>query len=141
MSDKLGYRGYIASRPINGNRVPQHVQNIVIRDYANRQGMKYLLSATEMSPDNCFIVLNDILSGLDKIDGIIMYSLFMLPNLFDARARIYDLLLKKGKTLHAAVENTALHIEPDTRRLEEVFSLAGVLDDCLPTKDLNAWMN
>ena len=135
----MGHRGYIASRGINGNRVPHHVQNLVVRDYASRHSLKYLLSATEMSPENCFIVLNDVLNSLDKIGGIIMYSLFMLPEKFEARTRIYDLLLQNGKTLHAAVENIAVTSENDIQRLEEIFSLAGVLDDCLSAKDLNAW--
>ena len=141
VADKLGHRGYIASRAVNGNRVPHHVQNLVVRDYANRHDLQYLLSATEMSPENCFIVLNDVLRSLDKISGIILYSLFMLPKNFDARARIYGLLLQNGKTLHAAVENIAINTENDIQRLEEIFSLARLLDDCLPAEELNAWMN
>ena len=47
-----GHRGYIFSRPFHGNRVPQHVQNMVIRDYCQRNGLNYLLSATEYAmPD------------------------------------------------------------------------------------------
>ncbi len=141
MMNKMGHRGYIASRAVNGNQVPHHVQNLVVRDYADRNGLRYLLSATEMSPENCFIVLNDVLNGLDKISGIIMYSLFMLPKSSDTRADIYNLLLKNKKTLHAAVENISLNNEKDIQRLEEIFSLARVLDDCLSAKEMNAWMN
>ena len=138
MTDKLGYRGYIASRAINGDRVPHHVQNIVIRDYAIRHNLQYLLSATEMSPDSCFIVLNDVLSNLDMIGGVIMYSLFMLPKNFGARNRIYDILLQNKKTLHAAVENIALTTQDDIQRMEEIFLLSGLLEVCLPAKELNS---
>ena len=141
MADKLGHRGYIASRAVNGNRIPHHVQNLVVRDYANRHDFQYLLSATEMSPENCFIVLNDILNGLDKVGGIILYSLFMLPKNFDARTRIYDRVLQNGKTLHAALENIAINTENDIPQLEEIFSLARVLDRCPSTKELSEWMN
>lgn len=137
MTDKLGYRGYIASRAINGDRVPHHVQNIVIRDYAIRHNLQYLLSATEMSPDSCFIVLNDVLSNLDMIGGVIMYSLFMLPKNFGARNRIYDILLQNKKTLHAAVENIALTTQDDIQRMEEIFLLSELLEVCLPAKELN----
>ena len=137
MTDKLGYRGYIASRAIDGDRVPHHVQNIVIRDYAIRHNLQYLLSATEMSPDSCFIVLNDVLSNLDMIGGVIMYSLFMLPKNFGARNRIYDILLQNKKTLHAAVENIALTTQDDIQRVEEIFLLSGLLEVCLPAKELN----
>ena len=138
MTDKLGYRGYIASRAINGDRVPHHVQNIVIRDYAIHHNLQYLLSATEMSPDSCFIVLNDVLSNLDMIGGVIMYSLFMLPKNFGARNRIYDILLQNKKTLHAAVENIALTTQDDIQRMEEIFLLSGLLEVCLPAKELNS---
>ena len=40
------YRGYIFSRPFMGERVPQHVQNIVIRDYCNKKNFNYLLIET-----------------------------------------------------------------------------------------------
>lgn len=68
-----------------------------------------------------------------------MYSLFMLPENFGARTRIYNLLLQNGKTLHAAVENIALTNENDIHRMEEIFSLSRMLDDCLPAKELSAW--
>ena len=41
-----GYRGYIGSRPVRGERTPQQVQNLVIRDYAQRNGIAFKLSAT-----------------------------------------------------------------------------------------------
>ena len=37
MPERSGHRGYIGARPLNGSRTPQHVQNIVIRDYAKRK--------------------------------------------------------------------------------------------------------
>jgi sporadic carbohydrate cluster protein (TIGR04323 family) len=46
-SNRHGHRGYIASRPVRGQDWPQHVQNLVVRDYAQRNGLHYLLSATE----------------------------------------------------------------------------------------------
>ena len=46
MTDRYGYRGYITSRPFLGERAPQHIQNLVIRDYAAKHGLDYLLSVT-----------------------------------------------------------------------------------------------
>ena len=40
-------RGYIFSRAFAGQRIPQHMQNLVIRDYCQRNGHTYLLSAAE----------------------------------------------------------------------------------------------
>jgi len=68
-----------------------------------------------------------------------MYSMFMLPEKFSARTRIYDILLQNGKTLHAAVENIVLTSENDIQRVEEIFSLDRVLKVCVPAKQLTAW--
>ena len=43
----MGYKGYVASQPFQGHRVPQHVQNLVIRDYCATRNLTYLLSGTE----------------------------------------------------------------------------------------------
>ena len=40
-------KGYIFSRPFLGERVPQHIQNIVLRDYSKKLNINFLLSATE----------------------------------------------------------------------------------------------
>ena len=138
---KLGHRGYIASRPIKGNHIPHHIQNLVIRDYASRRGLQYLLSATEMSPDNCFIVLNDVMDSLDDLGGIIMYSLFMLPADHDQRFPIYERFLETGKSLHAAVENISINNKCDIQRIEEIFVLTGVLQRCPPSIVLKEWLN
>ena len=42
-TNQKGYRGYVFSRSVDNHRVPQHIQNLVIRDYAQRR--KLALSA------------------------------------------------------------------------------------------------
>ena len=57
MSQKLNKywcMGYISSREIDGNIIPQKVQNLVIRDYAERYNMNLLLSSTEYKMKNSF---------------------------------------------------------------------------------------
>ncbi len=57
-TERYGYRGYVASRPVRGNSFPQQVQNLVVRDYASRKELKYLLSATEYAMSSGFLMLN-----------------------------------------------------------------------------------
>jgi sporadic carbohydrate cluster protein (TIGR04323 family) len=135
-SNRSGYRGYIASRPIRGDRTPQNVQNLVIRDYAQRNKLTYLLSATEFSPAGCHIVLEDVLQELSAIEGLICYSLFMLPQERTARLRVYDRVLASGGELHAALENLKLADENDVARIEDIWMVDRLLPDCLPPKAL-----
>ena len=54
-----------------GERVPQHVQNIIIRDYCIRNRMHFLLSATEYAIENSTLILNQLVEELDNIEGIV----------------------------------------------------------------------
>ena len=121
MTKGHGYRGYIASRPVQGERTPQHVQNLVIRDYAGRHGLYFKLSATEYAMSSCYMMLNSVPDELDLIEGVICFSLFMLPERAERRMSVYDRVLGKGCSLHGALENLAIHGPEDVPRIEDIF--------------------
>ena len=98
-------RGYIFSRPFLEERVPQHVQNIIIRDYCKKNNYEYLLSATEYAMPNSEIMLRQIVNELDRIDGIIAYSVFQLPQNNVNRSYIIKKILEKKKEIHFACES------------------------------------
>ena len=121
MPERSGHRGYIGARPLNGNRTPQHVQNIVIRDYARRKNLQYLLSAVEHIMPGSYMILEDLLDELPKLNGIICYSIFMLPPDETRRREIYDRILREGCELHAAVEEIALASASDIQAIEDIL--------------------
>jgi sporadic carbohydrate cluster protein (TIGR04323 family) len=123
-----GFRGYITARPIMDNRVPQHVQNLVIRDYAQRHDLTFKLSATEYAMPGCFMILEGVLQELPGLDGIIAYSLFMLPLRSDERRALYRRVLGTGGVLHFAVEGLALCEEGDGDRLEDIWRIKQTMD-------------
>ena len=91
------YRGYIFSRSFMGERVPQHIQNLVIREFCKKKSMEYLLSVTEYAMPNNYLMLNQIIEQLDLIDGIIFYSLFQLPFDNSERTQIIKNILQFNK--------------------------------------------
>lgn len=91
------YRGYIGSRMSNGRSVPQHIQQMVIRDYCQRNGLTFMLSATEYCMDRCTMMLDAILA--EDNDGIVAYSMFLLP------CRTFS------KPVHCAAENYIINGE------------------------------
>lgn len=125
-----GFRGYIASRPIMGERTPQHVQNLVVREHARKRGLLYLLSATEWAMDDCFMVLEEVLADLHNLDGIVAYSLFMLPTAPPSRAGIWDRVLKPGKRIEFALEGLAVATPADVARVEDIWLVRGILPRC-----------
>lgn len=122
-----GYRGYVSSRPIDGDRVPQRLQNLAIRDYAERRKLPFKLSATEWAMPDCFLMLEQVVADLPQLDGVILYSLGQLPEDPARRSRLLDAFLAQAAPLHAALENVVM-TNPATRaQLEDLFLVRQIL--------------
>lgn len=124
MSEKLGYRGYITSRPVRGLNYPHRVQNLVVRDYATRHNLDYKLSATEYAMPGCYMMFYDVLAELPQLEGLILFSLFMLPHKTKSRLEIYDRILDAGCELRAALEEMVLQDRSDIENFETMIQVA-----------------
>src|SRR5882724_540250 len=138
-TNQKGYRGYVFSRSVDSHRVPQHIQNLVIRDYAARRKLHYLLSATEYAMPDCYLILEQVLADLPALDGLILYSMFMLPSAPAQRSAIYQRLLTASCSLHAAVEGFVLQSEIDIERWENVLRTADICKS-LEYKEIERWL-
>ena len=132
-------RGYMTSRPFMGERVPQHIQNQVIRNYAKQKQLNFLLSSVEYKMNNCFYMLYKTLDELDKIDGVILYSMFMLPKSKSRRIEIYKNVLSNNSSLLGAVEDLTLNEEKDINRWEGIFEVSSVCE-LLNYEDIKKWL-
>jgi sporadic carbohydrate cluster protein (TIGR04323 family) len=126
-------RGYIFCRPFMGERAPQHVQNIVIRDYCKKNKLSYLLSLTEYAMENCHIMLEQALKELKSIDGIVVYSLFQLPEDKKYRSKVYKKILKFKKEIHFSVEGLKITKKQDIKKIEDIWMIKQTLPECLKT--------
>ena len=130
-----GFQGYVTSRPVQGFRVPQHVQNLVIRNYCETREMMFLLSGTEYAIPGSSLILNQMVDRLDQLDGIVLYSMFQLPEQAGSRRKIYDQFLGKQKTMHFAVESLSLNACQDIERLEDIWSVFLTMRDIPSIQD------
>jgi len=130
-------RGYNFSRSFMGERVPQHVQNIVIKDFCKKRKLNFLLSVTEYSMTNSFHILKELLDNLSSIYGVVAYSVFQMPYEDKARRMIYKKILKKGKKLFFACEGLEISNTKDIKRIENIWLVKKALLNCLRTKDMN----
>ena len=124
-----GHQGYLSSRPFLNERAPQHIQNLVIRDYCQRNQLKYLLSATEYAMSNCYLTLEQLLKKLElgELDGIVFYSLCQLPERIVDRQTIFDRVLSSGKDLHFATEMIVVRDYETRERVNDILSVATTL--------------
>lgn len=127
-------RGYITSSAFMGERAPQHIQNIVIREYSKKNNINLLMSNTEYSMKNCQLILNQTINELISIDGIILYSLFQLPISEHQRSSIYSKVISKDKKLYFAVENICASSEKDFQLLEDIWNVKNILPNCFTPK-------
>ena len=121
MLKKKIFRGYIFSRRIEGNLIPQRVQNLVIKDYCERHKLFFKLSATEYKMENCYLMLKSVLKNLSAIDGIVFYSIFMLPNLKKERLSIFKSILKNKKVIRFALEEIVLKNYSNIKDIENLY--------------------
>ena len=69
MTGQKEYRGYVFSRSIGAHRVPQHIQNLVIRNHAQKYSLHFLLSGVEHRMNSSYVMLNQLLDDAKDIDG------------------------------------------------------------------------
>ena len=129
-------RGYNFSRSFMGERVPQHVQNIVIKDYCQKNNLNFLLSATEYSMKNSFFILNQLTNNMQNIHGIVAYSIFQMPYDNQKRERLFKKILNKNKKIFFACENLKVSNNKDIERIKKIWNIKKISNKCLQIKDL-----
>ena len=128
MTKQKEYRGYVFSRSIGAHRVPQHIQNLVIRNHAQKYSLHFLLSGVEHRMNSSYVMLNQLLDDSKDIDGIIIYSMFMLPRQREIRNKMIGRLIDNGKEIHAAVEDLILKDSSDYNRLDNIFLVDNIVE-------------
>jgi sporadic carbohydrate cluster protein (TIGR04323 family) len=111
-------------------RVPQHVQNIVIRDYCSKKNMHYLLSATEYTMENSSLILKQLINDLPFVDGIVAYSIFQMPEEDTERQDIFSKIISLNKEIHFAVEGLSLYDNDSFNRIESIWQVKKTMLHC-----------
>ena len=116
-------KGYNFSREFMGERAPQHVQNIVMQDFCKKNNLIFLMSVTEYAMKNSYSILNHLISNLSEIDGIILYSLFQLPEQIKQRSNILKKILKQKKLISFAVEGLTIKDIQDLKHINDIWKI------------------
>ena len=120
-------KGYIFSRPFMGERVPQSIQNLVLRDYCKRNDFIYELSTVEYCMENSMIHLNNLIKNLNLYSGILSYSLFQLPENPNTRQEVLKKVVSKKKTFHFAIENQFVSSLNDIKKVNDYWAVKETL--------------
>ena len=76
-------------------------------------------------------MLKKVLNELDEVDGIVMYSLFQLPQSSFDREKVYKKILNKKKIIYFAVENLRLKYIYEKNHIENIIKIKTLLPSCI----------
>lgn len=123
-------RGYIFSRSFMGERVPQHIQNIVISDFCKKNDLNLLLSATEYCMDKSISIFKSILEELSKVSGIVLYSIFQLPENDFLRNKFLRKAVSSGKIIYFACEKEYIINNQDIIKIDFMWKIKKEIKKC-----------
>ena len=124
-------RGYISSRKFMGESCHQSTQNLVLRDYCKRMNYNYLLSGTEYSIKNSYLMLQQLVDEIPVINGIVAYSLFQMPENQEKRLQIINKILNRNGELHFALENLKISVNSEIDRVENIWLVRQTMPKCI----------
>jgi sporadic carbohydrate cluster protein (TIGR04323 family) len=132
-----GYRGYVSCREFGGMRIPVSVQSLVLRDYCARNRLHYKLHVNENSFPHSYLVLEGLTSNLEGLAGVLMCSMFMLPERRLRRDSLYQRFLRQNTELHFVLEGYVIRTPEDVEKVEEIFQIQATLDECPTAEELS----
>lgn len=119
-------RGYIASGEFNGHRIPQHIQNQIVKSYCDANSLRFVLSRAEYwihGSTDCqlWAALNE------GFKHIVFYSIWQLPEKATVRKKIYEHCIKNKITLHFATERMRSEFDYETFSEFEILFKSNLL--------------
>lgn len=121
MTNRIGFRGYVTSRDFGGFVIPVPLQSLALRDYCSRHSMVYVLPVNENSFPNSYMVLEGLIKDLSAYEGVIMYSMRMLPKRVERRREIYKKIFSQACSLHIVLEDMVIKSSYEENQLEELI--------------------
>jgi sporadic carbohydrate cluster protein (TIGR04323 family) len=123
MSAHQGLRGYVTARGFGPYVIPVPVQSLALRDYCARKKFVYVLPGNENCFPHSYLVLEGLISDLSSYEGIVMCSMFMLPERAERRRRLCQRVFEQSCAIHLVVEDMVIAGPQDVDRLEELLAI------------------
>ena len=117
-------KGYNFSQPFLGERAPEHVQTIINNHYCKKNNYSYSMHVTEYNGQDSTQMLFEELKNIKKYDGLLFYSLLMLPLESKKRDFLYNKIISNKKELHFAVEDLFIKNRKDISKIDNLFLLS-----------------
>ena len=121
MSERQGLRGYVTARGFGPYVIPVPVQSLALRDYCARKKMLYVLPGNENCFPHSYLVLEGMVADLSGYEGIVMCSMFMLPQRPERRRTIFQRVFDQACAVHLVLEDFVVASLADVDKLEQLL--------------------
>jgi len=123
MAERIGLRGYVTARGFGPYVIPVPVQSLALRDYCARKKLLYVLPANENCFPHSYLVLEGMIADLSGYEGVVMCSMFMLPERAERRRRLCQRVFEQSCAIHLVVEDMVIAGPQDVDRLGELLAI------------------
>ncbi|MDA9956147.1 hypothetical protein N9D06_01790 [Candidatus Pelagibacter sp.] len=115
------YQGYVQLTEFNSIYLPPSVQNLIIKNFCDQNRAIFKLSVHEPNIKNCYMELFYILRKIKKIDGLVMTSIYMLPQDKKNFSLFLKLYKKRKLTLMFIFENKKINSSSELLKLHKKY--------------------
>lgn len=136
--ERYGLLGYVTSREFGGLRIPVPLQSLALRDYCSRKSFVYKLHSNENIFPNSFLVLDGLINAVPSSTGIVMCSIFMLPESRSLRLKFLQRIFNHSGEVHFVLEDLVLQNIDDVNQVDLILNCVSTQDKCLKPKALKA---
>ena len=120
-AQRAGLRGYVTNRKFKEFLIPVPLQSLALRDYCSRKGKMYVLPVNENSFPHSYMVLEGMIEDLESFEGVIMYSVHMLPERAARRRALFERILEQGCSVHFVLEDMVIASAGDIAKVEDLL--------------------
>lgn len=116
-------RGYVQNKKFGPYCLPVPFQNKLLKQYCEEKNLNFALPQGEIVFSQNFIQLRSLIKKLKSNEGIVMMSIYMLPDLIKTRKKIVQELIKKKIECHFIVENKIAKNKRDFDEIENILKI------------------
>lgn len=116
-------RGYVQNNKFGPYCLPVAFQNKLLKQYCDEKDKFFALPQGEIVFSKNYIQLRSLIDKLKKNEGIIMMSIFMLPEKSEDRDKILMNLIKSKTECHFLFENIIAKSQKEYQEINNIIKL------------------
>lgn len=134
------FLGYNFCSRVSGELIPQRLQNLCIRDYAQSKGITVSFCVAEYWDASRSLMLMAQLELKEKISGFVFFSVGCIPPNPEIRKVFFRKCKEMGLSVHFALENLEIKSEADLSKVEDLYKIGSETSSVRQARTVRAFV-